>query len=431
MEKERINLFDGDQKLLPGRSQRIEKIKRRGSAMFSTLALGVALFAIVFIICCFAGEFGMPIGAWRDNPTPTAPSDFTGTLPFSDNAISTTIAEPSVTCAPAPATSNDGGLLEFLKGILGALTGGGKTPATTIPETPAATEPALPVYVDENELYYFDYSRVPSGHTPIVPMDMSLINYGETYIYNDTKYAPKIAALADSKDAIPAFNYLNAAIYPAGDPVVLIIHTHGTEAYSEEGAVSYDGVGELARSTDITKNVVAVGAVIAEILNDRGVKTLHCTIMHDQESYKDSYMRSAATIAEYLSRYPSIQYVIDVHRDSLTTSSGSIVRPVTLVDGHAVAQVMCVVGSDYNGADYPDWQKNLSFALKLRQALNAKYKNLARPVYLRGSAYNQQYSPMAMLLEVGTSGNTLSEAKEAAHLCANALVDIIKGKESQ
>lgn len=426
MEKEKINLFGGDQKMLPGYVSGGGKLTRGGSALLGTLALGVALFALVFIICCFSGEFGMPVGAWREDPNAT-------NIP--DTGIDGSIPPPPETAEPEgkdkPSFGWDGeGLLAFLKNLLGSLAGNNGNPPSDgdAVTTPAESEPSGPSYLDADELYRFDYSLVPTGEIPIVPMDMSLLNYGYAYIYNDTKYAPKIAALTDSKDTIPVFNYLNSAVYPAGDPIVLIIHTHGTEAYSEEGAISYSESAELARSSDVNRNVVAVGAVMAEILNEKGVKTLHCTIMHDKESYKDSYLRSASTIAEYLSRYPSIQYVIDVHRDSLTTSSGSLIRPVALVDGRAAAQVMCVVGSDYNGADYPDWQKNLSLALKLRQALNQKHTNISRPVCLRGSAYNQQYAPLSMLLEVGASGNTLSEAKEAARLCAAVLADIIKGK---
>jgi stage II sporulation protein P len=150
--------------------------------------------------------------------------------------------------------------------------------------------------------------------------------------------------------------------------------------------------------------------------------------MHDRESYKDSYIRAASTIAGYLAKYPTIQYVIDLHRDSLTSGDGSLIRPVTVVDGVPTAQVMCVVGSDYNGTDYSNWQDNLSLALKFRSALNEKYENISRPVYLRSSAYNQQYAPLSMLLEIGASGNSLSEAKNAAVLAAEVLADIIKGK---
>ena len=434
MEKERIMLFDEERKrLTDGRERQgtARKIQRGGVAFLSTISLGIALFAVVFIVCCFFGAFGVPAGAWRDGLDTNAPAQTTEGV----TSIPPETQKPVDTDAPydtdaqgKPATPDEKSFWEFLKSLFGI---GKNTETTAVSDTtlsPPETD-SPPYYESVDALYKFDYSAVPPGEIPIVPMDMSLLSYGENYIYNDTKYAPKIAALLESTDSIPAFNYTGTAVYPVGDPVVLIIHTHGTEAYSEEGAVSYkEGSGDLARSTDITKNVVAVGAVIAEVLNKNGVRTLHCQIMHDEESYKDSYTRAASTIAEYLARYPSIKYVIDVHRDSLTTPSGSLVRPVMLVDNKPVAQVMCVVGSDYNGADYKNWQNNLSLALKLRRLLNERYTNIARPVYLRSSAYNQQYAPMSLLLEIGASGNTLSEAKEAARLTAEALADIIKRK---
>lgn len=425
MEKERIELFSEEHKrLTDGNSNSAaSRVRRGGGAFLSTIALGVALFAVIFIICCFSGEFGKPAGAWQPD----------GTVNLAETSVNppSTSAETSGASPETTVTGSDngeGGFLAVLKNFLASLGIGTGDNNDSPVSTASEAETNAPAYVSTEELYSFDYSIVPQGEIPIVPKDMSLISYGETYIYNDTTYSPKISALLNSTEAIPAFNFLNTAVYPAGDPIVLIVHTHGTEAYSEEGSISYSDNGELARSDDITKNVVAVGAVMAGVLNDNGIKTLHCTIMHDLESYKDSYSRSAATIREYLSRYPSIQYVIDVHRDSITTSSGALIRPVTLVDGCTAAQVMCVVGSDFSGADYPDWQNNLAFALKLRSSLNTKYTNICRPVYLRSSAYNQQYAPMSMLLEVGASGNSLSEAKEAGRLAALALVDIIKGK---
>lgn len=432
MEKERIDLFGGEQKRLSdGRARRgtAQKIRRGSAAFFSTVALGVALFAVVFIVCCFSGEFGMPVGAWRPGEDRTAAiTDGNTAVPGTSPPVpAVTTASPGTDARPTGGGADDMSFWEFLKNLFVLGKNNGDT--TAAPDTAAPQTDAPPTYEDVDALYKFDYSAVPAGEIPIVPMDMSLLSYGESYIYNDTKYTPKITALLSADDTIPVFNYTGTAVYPVGDPVVLVLHTHGTEAYSEEGSISYrEGSGELARSTDTTKNVVSVGAVIAEILNNNGIKTLHCQIMHDEESYKDSYIRAASTIAGYLSRYPSIQYVIDVHRDSLTTADGALVRPVALVGKNAAAQVMCVVGSDFNGADYDNWQNNLAFALKLRKMLNDKYSNLCRPVYLRSSAYNQQYAPMSMLLEVGASGNTLSEAKEAARLTAQALADIIKGK---
>ena len=248
---------------------------------------------------------------------------------------------------------------------------------------------------EKSDIYAFDYSKVPEGETAIIPMDLSLSSNGSTYIYNSTGYSPDLQALLAS-----SFTTESKPIYLTNTtaPLVLIVHTHGTESYSADGAISYlDDGREIARSENTSENVVAVGTVISDILNQNGIPTLHCTIMHDRVQYKDSYARAEETIRQYLEKYPSIKLVIDLHRDAVVKSTGELVRPVTEIDSEAVAQVMCVVGSDWGGEACPSWQNNLSLSLKLRDALNSKYGNLCRPTYLRASTYNQELAPYSLL----------------------------------
>ncbi|MBQ4327278.1 MAG: stage II sporulation protein P [Clostridia bacterium] len=258
---------------------------------------------------------------------------------------------------------------------------------------------------------------------PLISKDLSQSDKGLYYISNDTGHNPDTQALANSPAAIAPYDFKSKK------PLVLIVHTHGTEAYTAEGADGYNDTGNLWRSNDVKENVVAVGAVMAQVLEENGIPTLHCQIMHDKESYNDAYTYSAATIKKYLKQYPSIKYVFDVHRDAIISSDGTLVKGVTQIGGESVAQVMCVAGSDFKGADYPHWEANLAFALKLRAVLNEKDPTLCRPVYLRGAAYNLQYTNGgSLLLEIGSSGNTLNEAKRAAVLVAEALAKLIAGK---
>lgn len=274
------------------------------------------------------------------------------------------------------------------------------------------------IYDSEN-IYDFDRSLVKEGEKAIVPLDLSLSDYGSGYIYNDTSYDPDIQIIVNRGLYLPK--------YTDGDgPLVLIIHTHATEAFCEENTFSYKNGYDFARSEDNSKNVVALGKTVSDILNENGISTLHCEILHDSGSYMGSYMRSAETIKKYLAEYPSIKYVFDIHRDSIVKSDGELVRPVTAIDGKAVAQIMCVVGTDENISTDFDWERNLSLAVKLREDLNEKYRNLARGTCLRLSAYNQQYAEVAMLFEIGSDGNTLEEAQNAATILANELVTLIK-----
>ena len=273
------------------------------------------------------------------------------------------------------------------------------------------------------QLYQFDYSAVPNGAVPILPMDLSLTEYGDSYIHNLTGLNPDTEALLTQsfqKDQQP--EYLSVS----QGPVVLIVHTHGTEAYYPDGAISYiDDGSEMARSSDWEENVVAVGKVLSDSLNRAGISTLHCTVLHDEIQYKDSYARAEKTIRQYLEQYPSIRLVIDVHRDSILKSTGEMVRPVSLIDGEAAAQVMCVVGSSWGGDENPNWEGNLALALQLRQRLNQTYENICRPPYLKSSTYNQELAPYSLLLEVGASGNSLAEAKRSANAIAKILAELI------
>jgi len=289
-------------------------------------------------------------------------------------------------------------------------------------EDPAVTD--VPKENDEEitDIYAFDASSVPNGEYPIVPTDMSTVfATEEPYISNATSLSPNIAEIYSEDYPLPPADELAKE----GEPIVLIIHTHGTEAYSEEDSISYSESNSAPRSSNTEKNVVAVGKAMSNVLTERGISNIHCTIMHDEESYKDSYSRAAETIKEYLEKYPTIKYVFDVHRDSIVKTNGEKVRPIFEHNGEKVAQVMSVVGTNELGADFPDWENNLNIALKLHALLEEKYGNASRPINLRGAAFNEHFSEAALLLEVGSCGNTLSEAKAAGILLADTLADLI------
>lgn len=274
------------------------------------------------------------------------------------------------------------------------------------------------------ELYEFDYSLVPDGEKAIIPIDLSMYTSGAAYINNQTGLICNLDKLL--KADLRGYDY--ELITATDSPKVLIVHTHATEAYSKEGAISYsDESAEIARALDCDENVVSLGNIMAEALNEYGVRTLHCEVMHDSIQNKDSYLRSANTIKNYLEKYPSIELVIDLHRDSIISSNGEMLRPVILIDSEPVAQVMCIVGSDWLGEECERWQDNLSLALKLREYLNGKYTNLCRPPELRGTSYNQELSRYSLHIEIGASGNNLKEAKRSCELVAQAIAEILFG----
>lgn len=289
------------------------------------------------------------------------------------------------------------------------------------PQSPTEDEPVI-LPLTKEMLYAFDYDAVPTGKTPVIPMNLSLSSYGASYIHNSTGYKPDTAALlAGNLKQTADFEYLAAS----GSPMVLIVHTHATESFCEDGATWCDTTGEYARSKDSSENMIAVGKTLASELERLGISTLHCTVMHDELQYKDSYRRSEESIRAYLEKYPTIRLVIDLHRDAVVQSDGDVVRPVTLCEGKAAAQLMCVVGSSYGGESCPNWEGNLALALKLREGLNAKCDDLCRPPYLKSSTYNQELAPYSLLVEAGAGGNSLEEVQRSMIILAQVLRDLL------
>lgn len=208
-------------------------------------------------------------------------------------------------------------------------------------------------------------------------------------------------------------------------PLVLIVHTHGTEAYLPRG-VDYYLPEEDFRSEDPRETVVAVGNAIAETLESLGIGVVHDPTMHDAESFNYAYVHSAAAVEAYLEAYPSIRYVLDVHRDSIFDGNGVCGKTLTAVDGKETAQVMLVVGTDESGSAHPAWRKNLTVAAYLEERLNRFYPTLARPVNLREHGFNQWLSPGSLIVEVGSCGNTVEEALMAGEFFARAFAVLVK-----
>lgn len=212
----------------------------------------------------------------------------------------------------------------------------------------------------------------------------------------------------------------------SAEPQVLILHTHATETYQTWDELLYDP-DFTARTQDTALNMCAVGAAMAQVLNEAGIATLHDTTLHDSPSYTESYARSAQTARDYLSRYPSIRVVIDVHRDAIE-SGDARVRPVTEIEGESTAQVMIIAGCG-NGTTVrlPDWQQNLAFAAAWETSMETLYPTLTRPVLCGYRFYNQDVSTGALLIEIGGHANTVRQAVRAGQYAARALAVLLGG----
>ena len=205
---------------------------------------------------------------------------------------------------------------------------------------------------------------------------------------------------------------------------ILIVHTHGSEAYSPPGATSYNPANNT-RSQDPAQNVVAVGDTIATVLRAYGYEVIHDKTMQDVAGFNDAYPRTLESIKAHLKKNPEIQIVLDIHRDSMIAKDGTKYKPVADIKDRQAAQIMLVMGSDVN-LQHEYFRENLKFALKIQDRLNSDYPTLARPMILSKQRYNQHMTRGSMIVEVGSCGNTLQEAKYGAELFANALAHVLE-----
>ena len=272
------------------------------------------------------------------------------------------------------------------------------------------------------DIYGFNYNLVPEGHRAIVPISLAReSNGGKMYIKNNSKHE---LDADDYKDfTLPEYEETD-------EYTVLIVHTHGTEAYTPDGVLS-DPLDDpyVTRSKNNEENVVSIGALMAEVFEKNGIRTLHHAVAIDAtvDDFYDSYTESGTVIRRTLRKYPSIKYVFDIHRDGLELSSGEKAKVICAVDGKRAAQVMSVIGSD-TLYDHPSWEENLAFAVKLQRRLEDNYTDFCRPINVKQNTYNQDYGPLSLLLEIGTDGNTLEEARYSAEILAGELADLIKNR---
>ncbi|MBQ4642078.1 MAG: stage II sporulation protein P [Oscillospiraceae bacterium] len=205
-------------------------------------------------------------------------------------------------------------------------------------------------------------------------------------------------------------------------PTVLIFHSHGTESYKDSAGVASSAYHTL----NPNHNMVSVGELLAARLEAAGIGVIHDRTLHDQPSYSDAYVSSRTAAESYLEQYPSIQLVLDLHRDSCVDKDGNQL-PLTVDTDDDVAQLMLVVGTDQGGFTHPQWQKNLSLGVKLQLQLERLCPGICRPINLRNQRFNQDLSAGALLVEVGAAGNTKEQALQAAQVLADAIIALAPG----
>lgn len=249
----------------------------------------------------------------------------------------------------------------------------------------------------------------------------TIVSYGNLQIQTKIPksfYSPDIKALLNQGSDL--------TIYDKSKPTVLIYHSHTTEAYSLLDTGYY--ISSDARSNNSARNMVRVGDDLAAYLEKQGFTVIHDRTIHDKD-YTKSYDNSRATIEKYLEQYPSIEVTIDVHRDDITYSNKTKVKPTAKINGKKAARMMIISGCEYNRVkNFPDWEENLKFDLQVQNKVNELYPGLMRPILFSERKYNMYETHYSFLLEVGTDANTLDEACYSARLFGNALGQLLNEK---
>lgn len=210
-------------------------------------------------------------------------------------------------------------------------------------------------------------------------------------------------------------------IKETNEPQVLIMHTHTSESYLQKDT-GYFYENFYPRSLENGKNVTAVGEMITQVLKNHGINTIHSTVYHDNPSYNGSYCRAAQTIKETIEKYPSIQMVIDVHRDSMGNKELGKVKPTFNYDGKKSSQLMIICGCDPDGSvGFPNWEKNLSLGLRLQKYCETLFPGITRPLNFSKVKYNEHLTPGSLLIEVGSDVNTLKESLHTGFMLGTSL----------
>ena len=287
-----------------------------------------------------------------------------------------------------------------------------------VTETEPVTE-TKPTSSDFSQKYYNTFSD--HGNAKKYPVYTKQYTaggkkYQNFYVKNNTNYALNIGETIGAE--------LPFKMEKTDDIQVLIYHTHTSESYLDCD-VGYYYSDYYPRTSDTRYNVTAVGEEIAKELRAQGIGVIHDTTSHDN-TYTGSYLRSRATIEDYIKKYPKIKVTLDIHRDAIGSDTYKV-KPTFTYKGRKGAQIMIMTGYDPTGDfNFPNWNYNLRFALKLQQSCENNFGGMTRPLDFGNFAYNMNVNTGSLLIEVGTDSNTLEEATYSGKLLGKALAQVLQ-----
>ena len=201
-------------------------------------------------------------------------------------------------------------------------------------------------------------------------------------------------------------------IVTTGKPLVIIYHTHSSESYMPYKESNYHREAEEGTVRD-------VGNVLESSLEKKGINVIHDKTLHDRPSYNESYNRSLETITSLRNKYPTADYVIDLHRDAApaSASEGKYLK----IDGSRVAKFSLVVGKQNE-----NYIELYGFAKKVSEKAESMYSGFGGPIIEQNYKYNEYVSNRSLLLEIGNNENNIKEARLTAKYFAHVLASVIE-----
>ena len=205
-----------------------------------------------------------------------------------------------------------------------------------------------------------------------------------------------------------------------GGPKVIIFHTHSQEEFVD------------STPGDPATSIVGMGEYLTELLNEKGIETIHDTGVYDiingQLDRSNAYENAEASVRPLIEANPTLEVAIDLHRDGVAEGT----HLVTEINGKPTAKIMYFNGlsrTRTNGdIDYlynPYIQDNLAFSLQMQLASESLYPGFVRHIYLRAYRYNLHLLPKSLLVEAGAQTNTVAEMRNAMEVLADTLAHVI------
>lgn len=255
---------------------------------------------------------------------------------------------------------------------------------------------------------------------PISILDNGILVYGNNDKIFEMNYNDDYSNLEELKKISSYIEDPNPV--DVNNPIIYIYNSHQLENYDSENLDIYG----------ITPNVLMASYLLKEKLNSKGLSTIvedanmseFLTI--NSWDYSSSYKASRIFILDKKNKYPSLQYFIDIHRDSVGKNISTI-----SINGKTYARILFVVGLEHN-----NYESNLKTMENINAISNKYYPGLSRGIYKKegigvNGIYNQDISPNSILIEVGGVGNNIDEVLNTTEAISNILYYYINGDKNE